>query len=102
MSRASVYKCAGCNGLAIAERKDVTTCSPACRVRAHRNGSADLLRRISKEWDVKPGGVVRGQALHALRPDLAAKVMAGSLSIEDAQPEMLASLAALIAGGAHA
>jgi hypothetical protein len=102
MSRASVYKCAGCNGLAIAERKDVTTCSPACRVRAHRNGSADLLRQISKAAHVAPGLVVRAQALQALRPDLDDKVMAGSLTIEDAQPEMLAALAALIAGGANA
>lgn len=89
-----VFVCAGCNLLAIAERSDQTTCSTACRVRAHRNGKLELLREQAVQFalvDTTTGKPqvslqLQAQAIYRLLPDLSQEIAAGTLTIAQAQP----------------
>lgn len=93
---AYVYLCIGCKMLDEADRRDVITCSPACRVRAHRNGSSKRLRDLARSLEVEPGSVCQAAAIDALLPDLAKEVEFGALTIEDAQPAVLAAFHKLL------
>lgn len=84
----NVYICAGCNKLSISERRHETTCSGACRVRAHRNGVLRELKSIAEPLEVTPAHILQCKALMALRPDLADKIAAGKLTIKDAMPDV--------------
>jgi hypothetical protein len=90
-----VFTCAGCDLLASSERSDTLTCSPACRVRAHRNGSIKSLAAVC-EWlplrDRRTGKPDVARFLHTaavirLRPDLAQQISAGTLTLDQAMPE---------------
>jgi hypothetical protein len=83
-----VYVCVGCGLLDETERSDQLTCSPACRVRAHRNGALKVLRTHAKSLDVDPALVLRCCAVQLLRPDLADDIRAGRLKVDDAQPDV--------------
>jgi hypothetical protein len=86
--RYSIYVCAGCRCVAESERSDTLTCSAACRVRAHRNGSLKELHAIARSMDVRPGAILRAEAIQALRPDLDVQLVSGRLTIDEAQPQV--------------
>jgi hypothetical protein len=75
--------CIGCRRLACSERSDAITCSTACRVRAHRNGSAKRLRDIAAAQDVSPGLVQQVAAIEALTPEIADEIWAGKRRIDE-------------------
>ncbi len=83
-----VFVCAGCHLLADSDRSDTLTCSPKCRVKAHRNGWLKTLRGIAAISHVHPSMILQAKAIRALRPDLQPQILAGTLTIEDAQPEI--------------
>ncbi len=93
-----VFVCAGCGLLAQTERADTLTCSPACRVRAHRSGATDKLRRIARAQDIIAGSIARAQAIMLLRPDLFERASRGEIKIDDqdTQREMNKSFWALV------
>lgn len=78
-----IYVCIGCDGLAESCRKDQVTCSPACRVRAQRNGEAKRTRETATALDIHPGMLLQSRALLRLRPDLADMVTNGELALAD-------------------
>lgn len=93
----TVYCCIVCDCLTCAERSHALTCSPACRVRLHRgDANAQSKLRIAGELNVTPRLMLAAGALYKLRPDLAASVQAGTLTLAQAQPAMWAALWALI------
>ena len=64
-----VYVCIGCGCLDELDRSDRLTCSPACRVRAHRNGSLKELRAAAAEDDLRPAAFLHARAMKTLLPD---------------------------------
>jgi hypothetical protein len=96
MSSRRVFVCCGCGLLADSLRSDVITCSPACRVRAHRNGSAEALRRLAARFDIRPGLLSEARAVIWLRPDLESRIAAGGLKIEDCRTEVFAAFNAAV------
>jgi hypothetical protein len=90
-----VFKCAGCGLLASSRRSDATTCSTACRVRAHRSGATAARTRLAEmlaivnERTGRPNPALMGHAdaIYVLRPDLAERVYAGELTAYQAMPE---------------
>lgn len=95
-----VFLCCGCQLLAVSDRRDTMTCSPACRTVACRNGSLKALRKIADKWEVRPGLLVEARALSALLPEVEDRVKAGELSMEQAQPLMFAAFWRIVTGGA--
>jgi len=91
-----VYVCLGCGLLDETERPDRLTCSPACRVRAHRNGRLKLLRAHAKDHDVELSLMMQCEAVIRLRPDLADEIRAGRLEIDAAQPDLHRAFIALV------
>ncbi len=93
-----IILCAGCGRLEETTRSDAITCSPACRVFAHRSGRTDEIRRMAKSAAAPPGMIVRCQAVLELRPDLADRMRTGEIDIDDTdvRREMAASFAALV------
>lgn len=85
--RYTVFVCAGCNLLSIAERNDKTTCGGTCRVRAHRNGALNTLREVAETLQIKPSSILQADAIKRLRPDLGQQLLRGTLTIEAAQPD---------------
>lgn len=86
-----IFACIGCGRLHESNRKDRLTCSGQCRVRAHRNGSLKALRDLARRCDVKPGGILRAQALCDLRPDLAELVRTGERSLDTTDRDVRAA-----------
>lgn len=78
-----VFVCAGCDKLAESERSDAITCSTACRVRAHRNGSIKTLRVIAKAWEVTPALIQRATAIKELAPEFEGALLDGTRQIDD-------------------
>ena len=72
-----VFQCVGCGLLSEAERGDAVTCSTACRVRWHRNPRRAEILASAASCDTTLATMARMGALDLLRPDLAARVMAG-------------------------
>lgn len=91
-----VSVCAGCGRLDQSERSDTLTCSPACRVRAHRNGSLKALRAIALSLDIRPATILQCKAVIWLRPDLAEQLSNGKLTINAAQSQMRAAFLELL------
>ena len=87
-----VFQCAGCGLLAQSDRRDVITCSPACRVKAHRSGSAARLRRIAEAYGIPPALIRQTAAVELLRPDLAQQVKSGAMPLYAAMPAACAEL----------
>lgn len=70
-----IYVCAGCDLLAKSERSDCMTCSPACRVRAHRSGAIKRLRVIAAQWHLpNPAIILHAKASERLLPDREAEM----------------------------
>lgn len=88
MTAAWVYVCIGCGLLDQTERRDTITCSTACRVRAHRNGSSKALREAAAAFKIDASGIAQAEAVRVLRPDLIPKMEAGLLELEDMQADM--------------
>lgn len=80
-----VFECAGCKCLVDSERSDAITCSPACRVTAHRNGSAKALREYASQpsLDISPALVLQVKAADLLLPDAADRIIAGEITLDD-------------------
>ncbi len=90
-----VFQCAGCGLLDMADRRDAFTCSPACRVKAHRSGSAARLRRIAEDYGTSPARIRQAAAVELLRPDLAARIKGGHLPMDAAMPAVCVEFARL-------
>lgn len=87
-----VSVCPGCDGLFEAARADQVACSPACRVRIHRDPELTRVRRqLADHMAVSLAAMLRCSALRRLCPELEAPIMAGTLTLEDAQPQVLAA-----------
>jgi hypothetical protein len=78
-----VYVCVGCDLLDEKTRADQLTCSTACRVRAHRNGSLEALRAQAKTLQIAPRLLVDSAAVWRLVPDLAEQIMRGEVELDD-------------------
>lgn len=96
-----VVPCVVCRGLYGAHRTNSRTCSTACRVRLHRGhvdtyelAAAGISRMLGGR--VAPFDVRRIGAAKALRPDLAEKVDAGAIELDDLDvwPEYIEQLSA--------
>lgn len=62
-----IYVCAGCDLLNEFERSDCMTCSPACRVRAHRSGELKRLRALALQLRIpNPAMLLHTKALQQL------------------------------------
>jgi len=83
-----IYKCLGCGLLDAVERRGVLTCSTACRVRAHRNGTAEALRKLARDFKIPPELILQCEAAVALSADIARRLHAGLVEMDDVQPEM--------------
>ena len=91
-----IFVCCGCDLLATSIRSDALTCSTACRVRAHRNGSIKRLRELATMVGLVdddnrplPASLKQGEAIKRLRPDLFQRLEDNTLSIRQAQPEVV-------------
>ena len=92
-----VSGCPGCDGLFESARADQVACSPACRVRIHRQpGLVAELRALAAAMRITVALGQQGAALLRLCPELEAPIMAGTLTIEDAQPQVLAAFNKLV------
>ena len=74
-----VMVCGGCNCLFDAQRDDQLTCSSACRVKAHRNGSLKALRALAESFEIKPGQILQAAAIDRL--GMGDLVMSGNLKL---------------------
>jgi len=95
-SKCYVTVCVGCGLLHDVSRRDQLTCSPACRVRAHRDGSLKRLRRVAAEFKTSPELMQFASATELLRPDLAPAIMSGERNYEDIMPDLHSAYMALI------
>lgn len=91
-----VYVCVGCDLLNVSERSDVLSCSTKCRVRAHRNGSLQVLRGIAEGMDIPPALIKRAEAVQRLRPDLFHQVGAGKVTLDDIRTEVWSAFWSLL------
>lgn len=90
-----IFCCANCGLMASSPRSDTLTCSPACRVQAHRSGEIKRLKAIAMQLALtdprsgKPnvGMILRCNAVDALRPDLGEQLLAGTMTVFQAMPE---------------
>jgi hypothetical protein len=83
-----VYVCVGCNLLDHSERSDQLTCSPACRVRAHRNGSLQTLHALAKTHEVTPASIQQAAAVQRLATHIGDQVMARVIDHAEAQRQV--------------
>lgn len=96
MRKRYIYTCAGCGLISESGRSDTLTCSPACRVRAHRSGRLKELRALAKTLaltdartgKLKVAPMLQAAAIQKLRPDLADQLQQGTLTIFQAMPEV--------------
>ncbi len=98
-----VYVCAGCDGLADAARRDVITCSPACRVAWHRD--TDRRRTLTTDaerWDITVAQLLQAAAVDRLRPDLADAVIAGRVTLADISADVWRAYWAAVMAAAKA
>ena len=93
---AVTYVCIGCGLLSQSERSHTITCSAACRVRAHRNGSAKALRDLAAAFKIDASDIAQAEALSILRPDLEQAVASGALDIPDAQADLNRAFVSLV------
>jgi hypothetical protein len=94
--------CAGCQGVFACRRKDQVTCSPKCRVNAHRSGEMKRLQRFADSFEVTVSSMQRAAAVRALRPDLADQIFARKMTEEEAGPAVLEAYRRLLLGQAAA
>lgn len=91
-----IFVCCSCDLLATSTRSDALTCSTACRVRAHRNRSIKGLRELATMVGLvdddnrpMPALIKQGEAIKRLRPDLFQRLEDNTLSIRQAQSEVV-------------
>lgn len=77
-----VFVCASCGLLAESYRSDALTCSIACRVKAHRDGKIQRLKKSLEGKEVKLSLVLRVNAAVKLIPELHDRIMNDGVSIE--------------------
>lgn len=65
-SKRYIMACCCCDLMFEATRADQLTCSGACRVKAHRNGSLKTLRDLAESNDLKPGMLLQAMAAERL------------------------------------
>lgn len=98
MPTPNVFVCVGCSMLAMSDRTDALTCSPACRVRAHRNGGLKRLRVLAEQADIPPGILLRVKAIKELCPHLGARIVqsrpGARFGVDDAREEVWEALKA--------
>lgn len=80
-----VSVCVGCDLLFQTSRKDQLTCSTACRVRAHRNGSVEALRVVAMKMKIPPALLQRCKAVDRLLPHETTRLIAGEVEVDDLQ-----------------
>ncbi len=96
-SKRYVFVCGGCGLLADTQRRDQLTCSPTCRVRFHRNRDrVGQLRRDADRYHVSVGSILQCAAIDVLRPDLGNQILAGTLTIDEAMPDVLVAFDARV------
>ncbi len=86
-----IFICLGCERLAESNRRDTLTCSPACRVRAHRSGTAKKQKAMAASWEITAASLGHAAALNVLRPDLSGHIMRRELTLTDAMPMVVAA-----------
>jgi hypothetical protein len=93
-----VFECAGCKCLVDSERSDAITCSPACRVTAHRNGYAKALRELARQsWlDVPPAMILQIKAASLLLPGAKKRLNSGEVKLDDLRSEIWLAYWALV------
>jgi hypothetical protein len=99
-----VFTCAGCDLLATSKRSDALTCSPACRVRAHRSGKIKQLHAIASQLVLTnnrtgktvPAIIQHCSAVRRLRPDLFQQIEAGRLTVYHAMPDVYRAFVKLV------
>ena len=91
-----VFVCAGCRRLADSERSDTITCSPACRVRSSRNGFGKGLRKLAKQWDVKPASILQSEAAEWLIDDVKRQIMHREITLNDIRGDIWRAYWALV------
>ena len=97
-----VFVCLGCDRLTSSSRAHAITCSPACRVRLHRHPEPlRQLEGICAQMDTPVPRVLDARAVMRLRPDLEPRIMAGELTLADAQPEVWQAFVRLAFAAAH-
>ena len=86
MSKRYIYVCAGCDLLAESSRSHTTTCSPACRVRAHRSGELKRLQQfiVRQGGGTTPARILQWSALDRLCPELHGPIRAHTITESDA------------------
>lgn len=95
-NRYIISYCPCCETLYEATRRDQLTCSPACRVRAHRTGKLTELKRTADALRIHPALTLRSHAVEILRPDLAQKIAAGEVEYDDILPDLEAAFSARV------
>ncbi len=92
-----VFVCLACDRLSEASRADQVTCSPRCRVHLHRHPElvADL-RVLAAKMHITVAQGQHAAALLRLCPELEAPIMAGTLTMEAARPQVLAAFDRLV------
>lgn len=96
-----IYTCVACGELFEPTRIDALSCSATCRVRAHRNGSADALRRLAAAYKIPPHLIREADALNRLVPSAAARVRSGELELKQARPLVRKAYLELLFAEAH-
>lgn len=81
-----IFVCLGCRLLAESNRRDTLTCSPSCRVRAHRSGSVKKQQAIADLHQVSVAMLGHAAAVRMLRPDLVDDIIRGKVTMDDAMP----------------
>lgn len=92
-----MFVCVGCDLLADSGRSDTLSCSTACRVRAHRNGSLEALRGLARTHDVSSAAIQQARAIDRLRPDLAEQIRVGKLNLDDTRGEVWSAFVSVLA-----
>jgi hypothetical protein len=102
--RRHLFVCAGCGCIDIADRRDQLTCSTACRVRAHRNGTLRRLREDARQMDIRPAGILQAAALDRIDPAVSDRIMRREIDADEAQrlvwPTFWRRVAAVVARSA--
>ncbi|WP_155927141.1 hypothetical protein [Mesorhizobium sp. L2C085B000] len=87
-SKCYVTVCVGCDDMFQTSRRDQMTCTGACRVRAHRNGSMTRRKAVCAITKAEPVTLGWAMALSRLCPHLEPAMLAGELEFEDIMPDL--------------
>ena len=91
-----VMKCLVCDMLYDADRIDSTTCSPACRTKLHRKPEIKQKAKAITEDKFGIGEILNSSAIQDLCPDVSSKVMAGEMTMKEANRQAVIKFNQLI------